>query len=78
MTSPHHASREERVARYVEEGRVPCPRFGDADLEECFVCGYLRELHGDPAEWISCAYTSGPRLAGISSLIASREEPATR
>ena len=78
MTAPHRTSHEEQVARYVEEGRVPCPRFGDADLEECYVCGYLREVHGDPAEWVACTYSSGARLAGIPSLIASREEPARR
>jgi hypothetical protein len=78
MTSPLHATREEQVARYVEDGRVPCPRFGDADLEECYVCGYLRAVHGDPAEWIACTYTSGAHLAGIPSLIASREEPVAR
>ena len=75
MIRPQHDPREERAALYVEAGRVPCPRFGDADLEECYVCGYLRSMHDEPPEWVECTYrTNGAHLAGVPSLIAARPE----
>lgn len=29
----------------IEQGRVTCPRHGNADIEECFVCGWMTESH---------------------------------
>ncbi len=78
MIGLHRTHREEPEVRSVEAGRVPCPRFGDADIEECYVCGYLREMHGEPAEWVVCAYHELPLVTGVPSLIATRAGRTSR
>jgi hypothetical protein len=73
MNDRQREAREPQAARFIEAGRVPCPRFADADLEQCYVCGYLRSMHGEPPEWVECTYREGIALAGMPSLIASRQ-----
>lgn len=78
MISLQRTRREEREVRPVEAGRLACPRFGDADVEECYVCGYLREMQGEPADRVTCAYHELPIVTGVPSLIASRAERPPR
>jgi hypothetical protein len=43
-------ARDDPRTLLVEAGRVTCPRRGEADIEECFVCGWMTESHMDARE----------------------------
>ena len=40
---PAESVREEEETLLVEAGRVSCPREGDADIEQCYICGWMAE-----------------------------------
>jgi hypothetical protein len=42
------------LALHVDRGIVPCPDQGDVSIEHCLGCPHLRDIHGDPIDWISC------------------------
>lgn len=60
---------DEGQVLYVEGGRVACPREGDADIEQCYVCGWMAESDlSAPRPTLRCVARERDR--GVAGLIA--------
>ncbi len=55
---------DEREILLVDHGEVTCPRRGNADIEQCFVCGWMVEHDFDAAQPnLRCVARVEPGLA---------------
>lgn len=57
----------------VDRGRVSCPRMGQADIEQCFVCGWMADARlGGSQPTLRCVAYAGPVYGDRTAAFALR------